>query len=53
MYEYYPPDPEHGKVFSAAERELQQVAEKYGFELRLVDDGKGTWFFYPEIEEQD
>ena len=45
---YYPPDPELGELFAAAESELQAVAAKYGFDLRLVDDSKGTWFFYPE-----
>jgi hypothetical protein len=52
-YLYTPPDPEQGKLFAAAEAELQAVAENHGFDLRLVDDGKGTWFFYPEVEEPD
>jgi hypothetical protein len=50
-YLYPPPDPVLGKLFAAAEAELQAVAKSHGFDLRLVDDGKGTWFFYPEVKE--
>lgn len=46
---YYPPDPELGNLFKSAEEELKAVADKYGFDLRLVDDNKGTWYFYPEF----
>ncbi len=52
-YTYTSPDPELGKLFAAAEAQLQAVATSHGFSLRLVDDGKGTWFFYPEVEEPD
>ena len=38
--------------FKKAEKELKQVAEKYGFSLRLIDDSKGTWYFYPEVTEE-
>jgi hypothetical protein len=52
-YIYTSLDPELGKLFAAAEAQLQAVATSHGFSLRLVDDGKGTWFFYPEVEEPD
>jgi hypothetical protein len=52
-YIYTSPDPELGKLFAAAEAQLQAVATSHGFSLGLVDDGKGTWFFYPEVEEPD
>ena len=49
---YLEPDEDLGKAFKKAEKELKQVAEKYGFSLRLIDDSKGTWYFYPEVTEE-
>jgi hypothetical protein len=40
-----------GKIFQTAEYELNTVALKYGFSLRLVDDSRGTWIFYPQVDE--
>jgi hypothetical protein len=49
-YRYYEADPGLGQQFRAAEEDLCAVAAKHGFSLKLVDDGKGTWFFYPEVD---
>ena len=38
------------KLFEQAEPELREVAKKHGFSLRLIDDIKGTLYFYPEVD---
>lgn len=38
-------------VFRKAEKELNEVAKKYDFSLRLVDDRWGTWYFFPQVED--
>jgi len=43
-------DPQLEKLFRSAEQELRATARKYGFNIRLIDDMKGTWYFYPEVE---
>lgn len=51
MSEYYTaPDEAQGSLFRKAEDEMKAVAEKHGFRIRLVDDCKGTWYFYPEVD---
>lgn len=52
MSKYYiPPNKEQGELFKQAESEFKEIAEKYGFHIRLIDDCKGTWYFYPEVDE--
>lgn len=48
---YTAPNKEKGEFFEKAEAELREVAAKHGFSLRLVDDCRGTWYFYPEVNE--
>ena len=50
-YKYVKPDPEQEDLFKGALKELRDVAEKHGFYLKLIDDSKGTWYFYPEVDE--
>lgn len=33
----------------AATQELKAVAERYGFDLRLIKDRLGTWYYHPEF----
>lgn len=47
---YTKPDEAMGELFEKAQGELQEVAKKHGFHIRLVDDCKGAWYFYPEID---
>lgn len=42
-------DRELEPIFRGAEKDLQVVAKKHGFDLHLIDDSKGTWYFYPTI----
>lgn len=45
------PDKILGDHFKKAEKELNEIAKKYNFTLRLVDSIQGTWYFFPEVEE--
>lgn len=39
-----------GEFFKKAEKELKDIAKKYGFYLRLAYGHNETeWFFYPEL----
>lgn len=42
-------DTELGELFAKAEAELNDVANKYGFTVRLVESINGTWYFFPEV----
>jgi len=46
------PDELLGKLFKKAEKELNIIAEKYNFTLRLIDDSKGTWYFFPAVSDE-
>jgi len=44
------PDLKLKEVFVGAEKELNEVAKKYGFTLSLVDHSiSGIWYFFPEV----
>ena len=45
------PDHALGDFFKKAEKDLNEVAKKHGFTVRLVDATNGTWYFFPEVEE--
>lgn len=49
MEKYVQPDERLEKLFRQAEPEIQTVAEKYGFSIRLIDNCKGALYFYPEV----
>jgi len=42
-----------GNFLRQAEAALNTIAIQHGFTLRLVDAVNGTWYFYPEIVEND
>jgi hypothetical protein len=49
-YKYIEADKAQGELFKKAEEEMKSVAKKYGFHIRLIDNSKGTWYFYPEVD---
>jgi len=50
---YTLPNPVKGEQFASALPELQAVAQKHGFQLTLVDDSKGTWYYHPALPPAD